>query len=483
MIGLAGLLPALVLPFLALGALQLFSPLGLSASTAAGWLAPGASAAVALVAAAGALLALLAGMRGGRLDLLILAAALAMLAASLGVEALAGPAISTQVPRPAVALGSAVAALLLAASSGTALFETIIHDRRLRIAVAIGLFTLIEVTLAALIFASDLPSVAVQPLRLAAGAAFVLSALGGLSRAGRTGSAWLGVGLLSMLVARTGTFDALIPLVALAAGSLSMAAASSPLRSAPSETLSAAPEPAIALPPPPLQLPSEHDETERLGRELRGTIEELMRARRTVELQRVEIERASTFDATTGVASRSAILDRLATEVAQARRYAHPLAVLLLDLDGFSELNANHGFVVGDSVLREVALRTRLRVREADALGRCAADAFLAILPHTDEAGTVAFADALRKRLAQRPIGTEAGTLEVTVSVGVALMRAGEELDADGLLARAEEALASARAGGGNRIAFDRLHGLARIDEQRAADASAEEETAQDSGA
>ncbi len=208
-------------------------------------------------------------------------------------------------------------------------------------------------------------------------------------------------------------------------------------------------------------------EAERLGRELRGTIEELLQARRTIDLQRQELERASSVDPLTGVASRAAILERLRVEVAQARRYQHSVAVVLLDLDDFGSINRAHGTAGGDAVLREVALRIRLRVREADELGRVASDAFLAVLPHTDEGGAATFADALQHRLGLRPIAVEGGQLEVTASVGVAVMRPSDELDVDGLLARVDEALASARRAGGNRIALDRLHGLARLEEHR----------------
>lgn len=227
--------------------------------------------------------------------------------------------------------------------------------------------------------------------------------------------------------------------------------------------------------------PRERDDDERLGRELRGTIEELLQARRTIELQRAEIERTSTVDRLTGVSSRGAILDRLRIEIAQARRYQHPVAVVLLDIDGFAELNHRHGVAGGDALLREVALRLRLRVREADALGRSGSDGFLAILPHTDEAGAATFAAALRHRLAQRPVPVGDELVPLTVSVGVAVMRPGDELDLDGLLARVGEALESARAAGGDRIALDRMHGLARLDERRA-DSGENGERAQDSG-
>jgi diguanylate cyclase (GGDEF)-like protein len=210
----------------------------------------------------------------------------------------------------------------------------------------------------------------------------------------------------------------------------------------------------------------EEDAT-RLARELRGTIEELLETRRTIELQRAEIARAAATDPLTGVATRRAILERLRVEAAEARRYTHPLAVLLLDIDGFSGINHDNGLEVGDAVLRELALRLRLRMRAADALGRAGGDSFLAILPHTDERGATVFAEALMRRLSTRPVGSAAGEITVRVSIGVAFVRPGTTMSDEELLVAVDEALASAKAGGGNRIAFDRMHGLARLDERR----------------
>ncbi len=219
----------------------------------------------------------------------------------------------------------------------------------------------------------------------------------------------------------------------------------------------------------------------RLTRELRGTIEELERARRTIELQRGEIEHAASIDPLTAVASRRAIMERLRTEVAEARRYDHPLVVLLLDVDGIGAVNHEHGMAAGDEVLREIALRMRLRMREADALGRVDGDAFLAILPHTEERGAAVFADVLRRRIAAARIGTDAGELQVTVSIGVAVLHAGMQVGAEDLLVSAEEALTSARSAGGDRIAFDRAHGLARL-ERRSDEGPDSPRTTQHSG-
>ena len=216
-------------------------------------------------------------------------------------------------------------------------------------------------------------------------------------------------------------------------------------------------------------------ESERLGRELRGTIEELLQARRTIELQRQEIERAAMVDGLTGVASRLAIMDRLRIEVAQARRYQHPVCIALIDVDGFADLNREHGTDGGDAVLREVALRMRLRVREADELGRVGSDTFLAVLPHTDDSGAATFADAIQHRLALRPVGVGGSEQRISASIGVAVMRAGEDLDVDGLLARATDALARAKRAGGDRVALDRLHGLARLEDHRSEDEPADD--------
>ena len=208
---------------------------------------------------------------------------------------------------------------------------------------------------------------------------------------------------------------------------------------------------------------------DRLGRELRATIGELLESRRTIDLQRAELVRAATLDPLTGVASRTAILARLDLEVAEARRYHHPAAVVLLDVDGLRALNAEHGIAVGDAVLREVALRVRLRIRAADSLGRSGSDGFLAVLPHTDEEGAVAFADALRRRVSQRPIRLGDAEAIVTLSAGVAVIQQGEDMDRDGLLARAEQALAGARRAGGGRTAVDTLHGPTSIEQHRMA--------------
>jgi diguanylate cyclase (GGDEF)-like protein len=293
----------------------------------------------------------------------------------------------------------------------------------------------------------------------------------------------LATGLLAgafaaMTAMRPGALDALPPLVAMAAAGICYAWR----RSLPDELADGASDEVQAEPP---ALPAEErkeltagvtvlpptvdEEPLRLARELRGTIDELLQARRTIELQRDELVRSAAHDPLTGVVTRRVVLERLAIEAAESRRYTHPVAVVLIDVDAFSQLNHEHGLAIGDAVMRELALRLRLRMRQADALGRVGGDSFMAILPHTDERGAAVFADALRRRLIERPIATDAGEITISVSIGVAFMRPGMSLTADELHAAADEALASARAAGGNRIAFDRQHGFVRLEERRQA--------------
>jgi diguanylate cyclase (GGDEF)-like protein len=301
----------------------------------------------------------------------------------------------------------------------------------------------------------------------------------------------LATGLLAgafaaMTAMRPGALDAVPPLAAMLAAGVAFAWRRS-LPDAPEEVpldSRALPTPEVLVPRPiaaavvtPMR-PATDQEALRLARELRGTIEELLQARRTIELQREELARTAAHDPLTGVATRRLVLERLTIEAAESQRYTHPVAVVLIDIDGFSELNRAHGLAIGDVVLRELALRLRLRMRAADALGRVGGDSFMAILPHTDERGAAVFADALRRRLIARPIATDAGELTISVSIGVAFMRPGMTLSADELLASADEALASARAAGGNRIAFDRQHGFVRLEERRAPDDRSESASA-----
>ncbi len=459
-------LTAALLPLAALGAARLLPSTFLG--TPLPWVAPGVAATAAVAAGGAFVAATVSWLRHGRPRDLLDAAALGSLGTSFALAAfqLVGAA--------GLSLGLGASAVAFAAASVVG-GETV-PDRRVGFAAMAGLFLLTEGALAAVLLAASSVADAQLTAILFPGAAVLMTVAAVTALEAPARAVALGLAASGSLVLALARPTASEPLIGMA--SLAIAAVvlgwSIVVRGTSHEepSLAARPSrPATAATPLPRPEP-EFDEASRLVRELRATLEELVGARRTVELQRTEIERVNRTDPLTGIAGRVAILERLRTEAAEARRYAHPLAVMLLDIDDFAAFNHEHGLDAGDALLREVALRLRLRVREADALGRLGSDAFLAILPHTDEGGAATFAEALLGRIIDRPLDLGWDETQAAVSIGIALMRPGMTLTDDQLLAAVEEALASARAAGGNRIAFDRLHGLARLDERRHPDAT-----------
>ena len=466
-----GRLAAVLLPLAAFAVLRLVvSP---SNASLPSWLAPGMAALGAAASGVALLLTVAAHLERGRLRDVGDAIGLGLLAATLAV--LAGGALHP------FGLGIGAMGAAAAFAIGSALRGRRLPRRRSRWIGMVIAVIVIDACTAAAVFGGALRIAdGVAPFLLAGGALLVASAAALTWREGTHATA-LGVAASSfaaLALADPGDVGRIAGLggVTIAATTMGWIMALRRLRRGSTANAMATPT-STTLPEvrARLQVPldsvaePEFDESSRLRRELRATLDDLVAARRTIGLQRTEIERAATVDPLTGLPSRGPALDRLRMEAAEARRYAHPVTVVLLDIDGFAELNHDYGLTVGDAILREVALRLRLRIREADALGRVGGDAFLAILPHTDEGGAATFAQALLDRLLERPFETDRGEMTVSLSIGIALMRPGMTLSGEALLAAAEEALASAKAAGGNRIAFDRLHGLARLDERRRA--------------
>jgi diguanylate cyclase (GGDEF)-like protein len=443
----------------AVAVLRLFPPLSLSAPGAPAWLGPAIAAGAALAVGGAAALRLASGLRGSVLAPMVEAAALGSLAAGLAAGAFHAAGDPAGFPDGGLPIATLSAGVLLLTARLTPRLTLTPRGRRVSVVVVA---VLVEAVLAASLFAPVPPALAPWLTAAAAGLAASASIPGPVLAGGLLAGAFA-----ALTAMRPGAVDAIPPLAAMLAAGIVFAWPRSDGTPAADDAHEdeAAPPLANAASLSPVPLPVD-DEALRLARELRGTIEELMHARRTIELQREELARTATHDALTGVATRRVVLERLAIEAAESRRYTHPVAVVLIDVDGFTALNHEHGLSIGDAVLRELALRLRLRMRAADALGRVGGDSFMAILPHTDERGAAIFADVLRRRLIMRPISTEAGELTIAISIGVAFMRPGMSVDADELLAAADEALASARAAGGNRIAFDRHHGLARLEDR-----------------
>jgi diguanylate cyclase (GGDEF)-like protein len=173
------------------------------------------------------------------------------------------------------------------------------------------------------------------------------------------------------------------------------------------------------------------------------------------ELQRAHAERQqlANTDALTGLCSRRYFLERLGEEVARGRRHGEPLSLLMIDLDGFKQVNERWGHLAGDQVLATVAALARAVKRETDLAGRLGGEELGLMLPATDEAGARRVAERLMARLRAEPYDAADGTrFKVTASIGLAML-SDEHPSGDSLLAGAARALGRAKQGGRDRVA------------------------------
>src|SRR5215475_8114425 len=161
-------------------------------------------------------------------------------------------------------------------------------------------------------------------------------------------------------------------------------------------------------------------------------------------------------DAKTGLLN-AATWEREATaEVARAIRTGAPLAVALLDLDRFKQINDTHGHLLGDEVLRQIAGTMTGVLRDYDLAGRFGGEEFVMLLPQTRTVDAFRIAERVRARISRLPIYAEgtAGSerVPVTVSIGVAALDAGSRRELTELIAAAAAALYRAKASGRDQV-------------------------------
>ena len=176
-------------------------------------------------------------------------------------------------------------------------------------------------------------------------------------------------------------------------------------------------------------------------------------ARREAQEQRERAVAAAEHaerDPLTGLGNRRHLLKRCAELLPSARRHQRPLALALLDLDRFKDVNDTHGHAVGDAVLVALAQLLRESMRTDDVLVRHGGEEFVLVLPGLAADAAVEVCERLRERVAAFPWQSGCGTsVPVTASLGLALAPA-YELEV--LLARADQALYRAKAAGRNRV-------------------------------
>jgi len=158
----------------------------------------------------------------------------------------------------------------------------------------------------------------------------------------------------------------------------------------------------------------------------------------------------ATHDPLTGLWNRAALLDALHREVARMLRTGSPMAVLLLDVDHFKQVNDTHGHLVGDAVLQEIGRRITGVTRPYDVAGRYGGEEFLVILPECGPDEARHSVDRIRLAIGSTPIRGGDVEVRLTVSVGATVTSVQPDSEA-ALLREADLALYQAKSAGRNR--------------------------------
>ncbi|MEA5391932.1 PAS domain S-box protein [Cyanobium gracile UHCC 0139] len=188
-------------------------------------------------------------------------------------------------------------------------------------------------------------------------------------------------------------------------------------------------------------------------RDSMGQLDGIVGSFRTVDQEVAaerELARRACTDELTGLVNRHEALERITAIAGRVVRKGEATAVLFCDLDNFKEINDTFGHVPGDELLRTVAARIRTGLRSGDMAARIGGDEMVVVLQGVRGlSDAVTLAEKLRRAVAE-PIVTSAGSLSITLSIGVTMVRPGE--NPDEIISRADNAMYRAKQTGRNQV-------------------------------
>lgn len=184
-------------------------------------------------------------------------------------------------------------------------------------------------------------------------------------------------------------------------------------------------------------------------KQIRLNLEHEVEARKRLE---DKLRYLATHDELSGLPNRRHFMNEAGQEVKRARRYKRELSLLVIDFDLFKPINDQHGHAIGDEVIQAFAERCQSVLRESDTPARIGGEEFAVLLPETSYKTAVETAERLRSLIGDTAIDTEAGAIELTLSIGVAAY--GEERQSiEAMIQAADSRLYQAKHNGRNQVA------------------------------
>ncbi|MBS3735356.1 MAG: diguanylate cyclase [Phycisphaerae bacterium] len=190
----------------------------------------------------------------------------------------------------------------------------------------------------------------------------------------------------------------------------------------------------------------------RLQQDLEAMLSELTTKNVQLRESLQQLETMATTDHLTGLANRRRFGEVLQRTYSQATRYGFDLTCCMCDLDHYKQINDTRGHIVGDQLLLLTAEVIRGTLRTSDVAARYGGDEFVLLLPHTDVDRALAVCERIRDELTDRAAQRGDLVQRLTLSVGIASLRANQPDNADALVAMADRALYVAKDKGKDRI-------------------------------